>query len=62
MDGICHILRSVIDYALFFDVRVPLALYGFTDIDWVASICERRSTSGCIISFGCATMTWSSKN
>ena len=41
--------------------NAPLALYGYTDVDWAGSIADRRSTSGFMFSFGSAAVTWSSK-
>ena len=54
-------VRSTLDYALFYAIDAPLALYGYTDADWAGSIADRRSTSGFIFSFGSAAVTWSSK-
>ena len=54
-------VRLTLDYALFYAVDTPLALYGYTNEDWAGSIADRRSTSGFMFSFGSAAATWSSK-
>ena len=64
LDGVrrtLRYLRATVDYALFYEAGVPVDVYGYTDADWAGSISDRRSTSGFMFSFGCATVTWSSK-
>ena len=46
---------------MFYATDAPLALYGYTDADWAGSIANKRSTSGFMLSFGSAIVTWSSK-
>ena len=48
---------STLDYALFYEVVVPLELYGYTNANWVGSIVDRRPTSGFMFSFGSAATT-----
>ncbi|MCO5551720.1 hypothetical protein L7F22_005224 [Adiantum nelumboides] len=64
LDVVRHTLRYVsatLDYALFYEVSTELQLSGFTDADWVGSVCDRRSTSDFMFSLGSASITWSSK-
>lgn len=57
---LCYV-SATLDYGLFYAAGIPVEPYGYTDVDWVGSIFDRRSTSGFMFSFGTATVTWSSK-
>ncbi len=64
LDGVRHTLRYVCataDYGLFYEASTELQVHGYVDADWAGSILDRRSTSGFMLSFGSATITWSSK-
>ncbi|MCO5601662.1 hypothetical protein L7F22_055785 [Adiantum nelumboides] len=43
------------------EASTELQLSGFTDADWVGSVCDQRSTRGFIFSLGSVAITWSSK-
>ncbi|MCO5561034.1 hypothetical protein L7F22_014655 [Adiantum nelumboides] len=64
LDVVSHTLcyvSATLDYALFYEASTELQLSGFTNADWVGSVCDRRSTSGFMFSLGSAAITWSSK-
>ncbi|MCO5610105.1 hypothetical protein L7F22_064340 [Adiantum nelumboides] len=54
-------VSATLDYALFYEVSTELQLSGFTDADWVGSVCDQQSTSGFMFSLGIVAITWSSK-
>ncbi|MCO5595959.1 hypothetical protein L7F22_050010 [Adiantum nelumboides] len=56
-----HYMSATLDYALIYEASTELQLGGFTDANWVGSVCDRRSTSGFMFSLGSAAITWSSK-
>ncbi|MCO5597650.1 hypothetical protein L7F22_051731 [Adiantum nelumboides] len=56
-----HYVSATLDYARFYEANMKLQLSGFTDADWVGSVCDRRCTSGFMFSLGSAAITWSSK-
>ena len=50
-----HILRylkGTIDYGLRYAGDCNFGLVGYTDSDWVGSVIDRKSTSGCCFSLG----------
>jgi len=53
-------LRGTINYGLGYTVR-NLRLHGYTDVDWVGSVVERKSVSGCCFSLGSASISWMSR-
>ncbi|MCO5547056.1 hypothetical protein L7F22_052024 [Adiantum nelumboides] len=58
---LCYV-SATLDYALFYEATsTELQLSGFTDVDWVGSVCDQRSTSGFRFSLGSIAITWSSK-
>ncbi|MCO5613474.1 hypothetical protein L7F22_067751 [Adiantum nelumboides] len=64
LDVVRRTLRYVsatLDYALFYEASIELQLNGFTDANWVGSVCDRRSTNGFMFSLGSAAITWRSK-
>ncbi|MCO5574501.1 hypothetical protein L7F22_028286 [Adiantum nelumboides] len=64
LDVVRRTLRYVsatLDYALFYEASTELQLSGFTDVDCVGSVCDRRSTNDFMFSLGSAIITWSSK-
>ena len=56
-----HVLRylkSTIDYGLQFVADYEFRLVGYTDLDWVGSVIDQNSTSGCCFSLGLAMILW----
>jgi len=33
-------------------------LHGYSNVDWVGSVVDRKSSSGCCFSLGSASITW----
>ena len=59
-----HVLRylkGMIDYGLRYVVDCEFRLVGYTDLDWVGSVTDQKSTSGCCFNLGSSVILWSSK-
>ena len=59
-----HVLRylkGTIDYGLRYVADCEFGLVGYTDSDWVGSVIDRKSTSGCCFSLGSAVIAWHSR-
>jgi hypothetical protein len=54
-------LKVTIDYGLRYVVDCKFVLVGYTDSDWVGSVTNRKSTSGCSFSLGSAVIAWRSR-
>ena len=51
-------LKGTIDFGIYYDGDHEFKLYGYTDLDWVGSVSDRRSTSeGCFIP-GLVMISW----
>jgi hypothetical protein len=64
MVAVKHILRYVrgtIAYGLRYTSSGGVMLHGFTDLDWMGSVVDRKSTSGYFFSLGSAMISWSSR-
>ena len=53
-------LRGTIDHGLRYIVG-GMTLHGYTDVDWVGSVVDRKSTSGCCFTLGSASISWMSR-
>ena len=56
-----HVLRNLkgtIDYVLRYVADYEFRLVGYTNSDWVGSVTDRKSTSGCCSSLGSAVIAW----
>jgi len=53
-------LYGTINYGLRYTTR-NLRLHGYSDADWVGSVVDRKSTSGCCFSLGSASISWMSR-
>lgn len=40
---------------------IDVRLHGYTDVDWVENVIDRKSTSGCCFSLGSAMISWMSR-
>ena len=61
--GANNMLRYIwgtINHGLRYTVE-SLRLRGYTNVDWVGSVVDRKSTSGCFFTLGCASVSWMSK-
>ena len=59
-----HILRHLkgtIDYGLRYAGDCEFELVGYTNLDWVDSVTNRKSTSGCCFSLGSAVIMCGSR-
>ena len=59
-----HILKyqeGTIDYGLLHGVDYGFGLVGYIDSDWVGSVTNRKSTSGCCFSLGTTVIAWHSQ-
>jgi hypothetical protein len=45
-------LKGTIDYGLRYVLDREISLQGYTDSDWVGSVANQKSTSGCCFSIG----------
>ena len=56
-----HVLRylkGTIDYGLRYVANCEFGLVGYTDSDWVDSVIDWKSTSGCCFSLGSTVIAW----
>jgi hypothetical protein len=54
-------LKGTIDYGLSYDGDHDFTLSGYIDADWVGSVFDRKSTSGCCFSLGSTMISWQSR-
>ena len=54
-------LKGMIDYGLQYVADWEFGLVGYIDSDWVDSVTDRKSTSGCCFSLGLIVIAWSSR-
>jgi hypothetical protein len=54
-------LKGTLDCGLSYDGDHNFTLSGYTDSDWVGSVADRKSTSGCYFSLGSAMISWQSR-
>jgi hypothetical protein len=55
-------IKGTLDCGLNYDGDHDFTLSGYTDSDWVGSVSDRKSTSGCCFSLGSAMISWQSRN
>ena len=53
-------LQGTTSYGLHITHSSSFALHGFTDVDWVGSIDDRKSTGGYLVFFGYTPISWKS--
>jgi len=54
-------LKGTIDYGISYDGNHDFTLSGYTDVYWVGSVSNRKSTSGCCFSLGSTMISWQSR-
>jgi hypothetical protein len=54
-------LKGIIDYGLRYASDREISLHGFADSDWIGSVAEQKSTSGCCFGMGSTMISWFSK-
>jgi hypothetical protein len=55
LDAMRHILRYIkhtLRCGIFYEAKSQLQVHGYTNVDWVGNVSDRRSTSGFMFSFG----------
>jgi hypothetical protein len=64
LDVVRRILRYInhtLQCGIFYEAKSQLQVHGYTDVDWVGNVLDRRSTSGFMFSFGSGAVSWNSK-
>jgi hypothetical protein len=64
LDAVRRILRyikHILQCGIFYEAKSQLQVHGYTYVDWVGNVLDRRSTSGFMFSFGSGVISWSSK-
>jgi hypothetical protein len=59
-----HVLRylkGTTDYGLRYASDHEISVQGFTDSDWVRSVADWKSTSGCCLNMGSSMISWFSR-
>jgi hypothetical protein len=51
-------LRGTVGYGMRYASGVDMRLQGYADADWVGSVVDRKSTSGCCFTLGSALVSW----
>jgi hypothetical protein len=59
--NVMRYLKGTIDYGLKYASNCEISLQGFTDSDWVGSVDDHKSTSGCCFSLGSNMISWFSR-
>jgi hypothetical protein len=54
-------LKGTLDFGLNYNGNHDFKLSGYTDSDWVGSVSNRKSTSGCCFNLGSAMISWQSR-
>jgi hypothetical protein len=54
-------LKGTLDCGLSYDGDHDFTLSGYTNSNWVGSVFDRKSTSGCCFSLGSAMISWQSR-
>ena len=54
-------LKGTVDYGLLYVVDCEYRLMGYSDLDWVDNVTDRKSTSICCFSLGSAVISWLGK-
>ena len=55
-----HVLRylaGIVEYGLDYRRSDGIRLIAFTDLDWAGGVADRKSTSGCCLNLGLATVS-----
>jgi hypothetical protein len=54
-------LKGTLEYGLCYTGDHDFRLYEYTNSDWVGSVYDKKSTSGCCFSLGLAMTSWQSR-
>jgi hypothetical protein len=61
LDAMRRILRYIkltLQCGIFYETKSQLQVHGYTNVDWVGNVLDRRSTSGFMFSFGSGAVSW----
>jgi hypothetical protein len=64
LDAVRRILRYIkhtLQCGIFYEAKSQLQVHGYTDVDWVDNVSNRRLTSGFMFFFGSGVVSWSNK-
>jgi len=50
-----------LECGIFYETKNQLQVHGYTDVDWVDNVLDRKLTNGFTFSFGSGAVNWSSK-
>jgi hypothetical protein len=53
-------LKGTLEYGLCYNGDRDFRLIGYTNLDWVGSVCDRKRNSRCCFSLGSSMMSWKS--
>jgi hypothetical protein len=54
-------LKGTIEYGMKYDADCEFRLHGYSDLDWVGSVTDHKSTSRCCFSLGLRMISWFSR-
>jgi hypothetical protein len=55
-------LKGTMYYGLEYVVNSEISLLGYSDLDWVDSVANQKSTLGCCFTLGSGMISWINKN
>jgi len=58
---ILRYIKHTLQCGIFYEAKSQLQVHGYTDVDWVGNVSDRRSTSGFMFSFRSGAVNWNSK-
>jgi hypothetical protein len=64
LDALRHILRYIkhtLQCGIFYEAKTQLQVHGYTNVDWVGNVSNKRLIGGFMFSFGSGVVSWSSK-
>jgi hypothetical protein len=54
-------IKHTLQCGICYKAKSQLQVHGYTDVDWVGNVSDKRSTSGFMFSFGSGDVSWNSK-
>jgi hypothetical protein len=61
MKRILRYIKHILQCGIFYEAKSQLQIHGYTNVDWVGNVLNRRSTSGFMFFFGSGDVSWSNK-
>jgi hypothetical protein len=59
--NILRYLKATIDYGCIYTSNQEIILHVYADSDWVGSVADQKSTSGCCFGLGSTVIAWFSR-